>query len=143
MKNKFIAFFLIFSSFNVMSARFDCGKAKTETEKSICSATNEIPFILNKGIEDKDCDDSKIESAVYSPIMSGKIIGNGRTYFFKSPEAKCKTTNLFLVKNDSLIIYSSTLDDKFEYVMFITKGGNTVSGWIESKNITRTGTKGN
>jgi len=125
------------------SYAFDCGKAKTETEKSVCSMKNEIQFILNKGIENKDCDGSKIESAMYWPRLFGKIIGNGRIYFFKSPELKCKSTNLFLIKNDSVMIYSSSMDNKFEEVMFTTQGGNIVSGWIESKNITHTGSFGN
>ena len=134
---RIIFFLIVFSHSPVYT--FDCSRAKTETEKGICSDSNEIPFVFRKGVTLKDCDDSKVIKIIYSPIESGKITGSGKVYFYKSPDERCKSTNLFLIPNDSVVIYESTGDSKFEFVMFITKGGNYVYGWVESKNIRHTG----
>jgi len=138
---KIFKIILLICIYNTVYA-FDCSKAKTETEKGICSNSNEILYVLNKGVNTNECDDSKVKKVIYSPRETGKIIGSGRVYFYKSPDEKCKALNLFLVPNDKVVIYESTEDSKFESIMFITKGGNAVTGWIDSKNIQHTGKLG-
>jgi len=139
--SKFILSILALFSCNVFA--FDCAKAKSETEKAICSDSKDVPFILKNGVSEKDCDDSQIETSSYFPRLTGKIIGKGRIYFYKSPTANCASINLFLVAGDKVVVYESTVNGEFESVLYITKGGNNVIGWIISKNISHTGTLGN
>ena len=131
---------LLIAALPLYANAFDCSKAKTETEAAICDSSKEVRFAFNNNVTEQDCDDGKFKIVDFWPREAGKISSSGRVFFYKAPEEKCKSTNLFLVKNDRVVIYGSTMDAAYQSVVYVTKGGNIIMGWVESKNITRTGT---
>jgi hypothetical protein len=75
-----------------------------------------------------------------SRISSGdseRRVKTSRTYFYTAPDEKCKNNKLFIIRND---LINSYIDYKgFSYVVYLTKNGGSVSGWVHSDSITPTG----
>ncbi|EKT60201.1 hypothetical protein [Providencia burhodogranariea] len=62
------------------------------------------------------------ERAIINSSKSGyKVIGNGRAYFYYSPNVNCKEKNLFLIKDD--LVNASTVYDNFTSIMYLDKKG--------------------
>ncbi|EMO5717048.1 hypothetical protein RVW00_002023 [Enterobacter bugandensis] len=83
---------------------------------SKCSGANRIAAAMQKKIPSDN---------------SGYVIHNaGRTYFYSAPDESCKIKDLFLVQGDLVNAYADY--NGFSSIMYFTKNGDPVSGWIHS-----------
>jgi hypothetical protein len=76
-----------------------------------------------------------------SPPLANVVIGAGRLQFFSAPDIHCPLNGVFVVTNDELIAYART-DDGWSSVMYSSKRGDVVSGWVRSSRLKVTGTVG-
>ena len=67
----------------------------------------------------------------YLPPIEGKVIGNKRLYFYTAPDLQCKMKGIFMIKNDSLTVYSTYKN--WLRVMYIGKNGEDYVGWVSAK----------
>ncbi|NVZ62003.1 hypothetical protein HX867_07890 [Pseudomonas gingeri] len=85
-----------------------------------------------------DCDalheKANAEAGSYRPPVEGKVIGKGRAYFHSAPSSACISKKVFVVPGDSLTVYAST-EDGWAQVMYIAKGGEDFSGWVEENRV--------
>lgn len=79
------------------------------------------------------------EKVLIDSSQSGyKVIGKGKAYFYTSPDFNCKINKLFLIEGDLANAYFDYSD--FTFIMYLDKKGKTIEGWIESNQLTPTGT---
>ncbi|EMN4129498.1 MULTISPECIES: hypothetical protein [Providencia] len=103
---------LILTSFNLSVAKDICQKFKVISDK------------------ERDLIDSS---------QSGyKVISEGRSYLYTSPNINCKERNVFLIKNDLVNAYAVYRD--FTFIMYLNKDGEIIVGWITSSQLVPTGT---
>jgi hypothetical protein len=77
----------------------------------------------------------------YRPPLEGKVIGNKKLYFYTAPDSQCKMKGIFVIKGDSLTVYSPYKN--WLNVMYITKDGEDYIGWVSSKQVKIIGQYGN
>lgn len=77
----------------------------------------------------------------YLPPLEGKVIGNKKLYFYTASDLQCKMKGIFLIKGDSLTVYSRYKD--WFNVMYIAKDGEDYIGWVSSKQVKIIGKYGN
>jgi len=100
-------------------------------------------FMFSKNIYASNiCEDvPKLEKISYIPPVSMKVIGTGRLQFHASTFKECAIQGLFIIPNDSVIGYSTSLDDKWTEVMYVhPKTHKDSSGWVDSSRLKITGT---
>ena len=79
------------------------------------------------------------ERAIIPSSDSGyKVSGKGRAYFYSAPNEKCAIKNLFIIPGD--LVNASADYNNYTYVMFFTKDGKDVEGWVKSNRLAPTGT---
>lgn len=109
---KILLAILIFISFNVSAVEDICQKFKVISDK------------------ERDLIDSS---------KSGyKVISEGRSYLYTSPNINCKEQNVFLIKNDLVNAYA--VYRNFTFIMYLNKEGEIIVGWITSSQLVPTGT---
>ncbi|EJF7710985.1 hypothetical protein M8697_001188 [Providencia rettgeri] len=102
-----------------------------------------LTFISFNNLADENiCQKSELmseqEGAIIDSSKSGyKVVGNGRAYFYYSPNINCKE-KIFLIKDD--LVNASTVYDDFTSIMYLDKKGQVIEGWLESNRLTPTGT---
>ncbi|MGN5575475.1 hypothetical protein [Enterobacter sp. Lyrl_3] len=80
-----------------------------------------------------------IERAIIPSSDSGyKVSGKGRAYFYFAPNEKCAIKNLFIIPGDLVNGYADY--NNFTYIMYFTKDGKDVEGWMKSNRLAPTGT---
>jgi hypothetical protein len=76
-----------------------------------------------------------------SPPLANVVIGAGRLQFYSAPDIHCPLNGVFVVTKDKLIAYAQT-EDGWSSVMYSSKLGVVVSGWVRSSRLKVTGTVG-
>jgi hypothetical protein len=77
----------------------------------------------------------------FSPPLSVVVIGTGRLQFHSAPNPGCTMKGVFVILKDELIAYAQS--GVWSSVMYSNpKTGNTVSGWVTSSRLKKTGTVG-
>ena len=77
----------------------------------------------------------------FRPPLEGKVIGNKKLYFYTAPDLQCKMKGIFVIKGDSLTVYSPYKN--WLYVIYIAKDGEDYMGWVWSKQVKIIGQYGN
>ncbi len=78
--------------------------------------------------------------AMLSPPVSYEVGGDGRLYFFSAPDESCRMPGTFVIPKDSLAAYT---EYKGWYsVMYLTKKGDPVQGWVRADRLKFAGTLG-
>lgn len=74
-----------------------------------------------------------------SPPSSFKVVGEGRLYFYSSPNKNCRKNDIFVIPGDQLAAYT---EYKGWYSVFYVnpKTGKEAEGWVESKRLAFVGT---
>ncbi|KEY57889.1 hypothetical protein [Serratia sp. DD3] len=62
-----------------------------------------------------------------------EVNNSERAYFYKYANGVCKEENLFIIPGDRVIAYKNL--NGYDYVAYLTKNGDTVSGWIENNRL--------
>ncbi|WP_336220684.1 hypothetical protein [Citrobacter amalonaticus] len=84
-------------------------------------------------------DKADTERAIIPSSDSGyKVSGRGRAYFYSAPDEKCAIKNLFIIPGD--LVNASADYNNYTYIMYFTKDGKDVEGWVKSNQLTPTGT---
>jgi hypothetical protein len=79
---------------------------------------------------------------LFSPPLSEIVIGAGRLQFYAAPNLNCVMTGVFVIPKDELIAYAQS-NDGWTSVMYVNpKTGNSVSGWVKSSRLKKTGAVG-
>jgi hypothetical protein len=103
-----------------------------------------LPLLLFSGSAFAACEEPEIGSKTapsFSPPISAIVIGTGRLQFFSAPNAACMMKGVFVIPNDQLITYAQS--GAWSSVMYSNpKTGDTVSGWVTSSRLKKTGTVG-
>lgn len=77
----------------------------------------------------------------FSPPLSVVVTGTGRLQFYSAPNPGCVMKGVFVVPKDELITYAQS--GEWSSVMYSNpRTGNTVSGWVNSSRLKKTGTVG-
>ena len=77
----------------------------------------------------------------FSPPLSTVVIGTGRLQFYSAPNPGCTMKGVFVIPKDELITYAQS--DGWSSVRYSNpKTGDTVSGWVKSSRLKKTGTVG-
>ena len=72
-----------------------------------------------------------------------QVAGQGRLYLYKSPNEKCVDKRLFVVPGDALVAYADYgPKGKWTSVMYLTKNGDDVGGWVLTERLMFTGAMG-
>ncbi len=67
-----------------------------------------------------------------------QVKGEGRAYFYSAPTEGCEDKKIFIIHGDNVNVY---LDyNNYFYVMYFTKNGKQVSGWVKSDRLKSNGT---
>lgn len=84
-------------------------------------------------------DKADTERVIIPSSDSGyKVSGAGRAYFYSAPNEKCKIRNLFIIPGD--LVNALADYNNYTYIMYFTKDGKDVEGWVKSNRLTPTGT---
>jgi len=76
-----------------------------------------------------------------SPPLSVVVIGKGRVPFYSAPNSGCTMKGVFVVPKDEVIAYAQS--GAWSSVLYTNpRTGNTVSGWVKSSRLKKTGTVG-
>lgn len=90
------------------------------------------------------CEEPKIGSKAapsFSPPLSVVVVGTGRLQFYSAPNPGCAMKGVFVIPKDGLIAYAQS--GEWSSVMYTNPAtGNTVSGWVKSSRLKKTGTVG-
>ena len=78
----------------------------------------------------------------FSPPLSEVVTGAGRLQFYSAPDLQCAMKGVFVIPNDELIAYAPSNDGWSSVMYSNSKSGNTVSGWVKSARLRKTGTVG-
>ncbi|HDI3032921.1 TPA: hypothetical protein PL572_001565 [Cronobacter turicensis] len=79
------------------------------------------------------------ERAIIQSSESGyKTSGKGRVYFYSAPSEKCRIKNTFIIPGDLVNAYADFGD--YTYIMYFTKDGKDVEGWVRTDRLVETGT---
>lgn len=79
------------------------------------------------------------ERAIIQSSESGyKASGKGRVYFYSAPSEKCRIKNTFIIPGDLVNAYADFGD--YTYIMYFTKDGKDVEGWVRTDRLVETGT---
>ena len=81
------------------------------------------------------------QAPMISPPLANVVIGAGRLQFYSAPNIHCQLNGVFVVPKDRLIAYAQT-DDGWSSVIYSSKWGDVVSGWVRSSRLKVTGTLG-
>ena len=81
------------------------------------------------------------QAPIISPPLANVVIGAGRLQFYSAPNINCRLNGVFVIPKDELIAYAQT-DDGWSSVMYSSKRGDVVSGWVRSSRLKVTGTVG-
>lgn len=84
---------------------------------------------------------SELEKAKVSipSHMSGRVVvGEGRSYFYTSPDERCRMKRLFVIPGDRVEAYFDV--PGWTQVTFWNAKGGDVSGWISNSRLKETGT---
>ena len=77
----------------------------------------------------------------FSPPLGVVVVGAGRLQFYSAPNPGCATKGVFVVPKDRLIAYAQS--GGWLSVMYSNPAtGDTVSGWVKSSRLKKTGTVG-
>jgi len=69
-----------------------------------------------------------------------EVAGSGRLYLYSGPDEKCLNKDLFVVPGDTLISYKDYgKDGEWSSVMYTSKSGKSVDGWVHTKRLRFTG----
>lgn len=66
-----------------------------------------------------------------------KVNGKGRLQFYSAPDVQCLDKGTFVIPGDSLYAYVEY--QGFYSVMYLTKDGDQVTGWVEKNRLQETG----
>ncbi|TBN93440.1 hypothetical protein EYZ49_23365 [Salmonella enterica subsp. salamae serovar 13,22:z:-] len=84
-------------------------------------------------------DKADTERTIIPSSDSGyKVLGEGRAFFYSAPNEKCKIKSLFLIPGD--LVNALADYNNYTYIMYFTKDGKGVEGWVKSNRLTPTGT---
>ena len=90
------------------------------------------------------CEDPQIGTKAapsFSPPLSVVVIGTGRLQFYSAPDPGCTMKGVFVIPKDALITYAQS--GGWSSVMYSNPAtGDTVSGWVKSSRLKKTGTVG-
>lgn len=67
-----------------------------------------------------------------------RVSGKGRLYFYSSPNDQCRTKDIFIVPGD--LVNAIADYEGFTYIMYFTKSGKDVEGWVRTSHLVATGT---
>jgi len=67
-----------------------------------------------------------------------KVGGEGRLYFYSSPNEKCLEKEVFVVPGNELYVYVEY--GKYYSVMYVANDGNQVDGWVKKDRLVETHT---
>ena len=79
---------------------------------------------------------------LFSPPLGEVVTGAGRLQFYSAPDPRCAMKGIFVVPSDELIAYAQSADGWSSVMYANPKTGDTVSGWVKSARLRRTGTVG-
>lgn len=68
------------------------------------------------------------------PSLEAKVTGTGRLHFHSAPNPACVDKKLFVIPGDGLTVYAST-ENGWAQVMYIAKGGEDYTGWVEEQRL--------
>lgn len=105
-----------------------------------------LAFVLSlSGPAFADCKEPETgtnKAPMFSPPLSGVVIGKGRLAFYSAPSRGCVMPGVFVIPKDELIAYAQS-NDGWTSVMYVNpKTGEGVSGWVRSSRLKTTGTVG-
>jgi hypothetical protein len=73
--------------------------------------------------------------------LSVVVIGTGRLQFYSAPDPGCTIKGVFVIPKDALITYAQS--GGWSSVVYSNPAtGDTVSGWVKSSRLKKTGTVG-
>lgn len=75
-----------------------------------------------------------------SPRLTYEVAGTGRLYFHVAPNEKCINKNIFVIPGDNLNAYAEF--GEWSQVMFVSKTGEMIDGWVITKRLKFTGAFG-
>ncbi|QIH09246.1 MULTISPECIES: hypothetical protein [unclassified Pseudomonas] len=94
-----------------------------------------LPALANPAI---DCaalgESASQEAGDYRPPLEAKVTGTGRLHFHSAPNPACVDKKLFVIPGDGLTVYAST-ENGWAQVMYIAKGGEDYTGWVEEQRL--------
>ena len=112
----------------------------TTVVMAILLATSTVSF-ADQGLCNRVSKQAEKEASLFSPVGGYKVIGEGRLYFYSSPDKNCRTKDVFVVPSDELIAYTEYKG--WYFVMYVNpKTGKDYDGWVESNRLKFTGTMG-
>jgi len=79
-------------------------------------------------------DNASLEAGEYRPPLEARVIGQGRLHFHSAPNAACVNKTLYVIPGDGLTVYASS-EDGWAQVMYIAKGGEDYTGWVDEKRL--------
>ena len=90
------------------------------------------------------CEEPKIGTKAvpsFSPPLGVVVTGTGRLQFYSAPNPGCAMKGVFVIPKDALVAYAQS--GEWSSVMYSNPAtGDTVSGWVKSSRLKKTGTVG-
>jgi hypothetical protein len=90
------------------------------------------------------CEEPEIgtkDAPAFSPPLSVVVIGTGRLQFYSAPNPSCTMKGIFVIPKNELITHAQS--GGWSSVVYSNpETGNTVSGWVKSSRLKKTGTVG-
>ena len=103
-----------------------------------------LAFSLFSGSAFAACEEPTIgtkAAPAFSPPLSVVVIGMGRLQFYSAPDPGCTMKDVFVIPKDALITYAQS--GGWSSVIYSHPAtGDTVSGWVKSSRLKKTGTVG-
>lgn len=83
---------------------------------------------------------SPTESVALSVKLTYEVVGAGRLYFHTAPKDTCMDKKIFVIPGDSLTAYKES--GQWSQVVFISKNGEPVNGWVLTERLKFLGASG-
>ena len=92
-----------------------------------------------------DCKEPEIgtkEVPAFLPPLSAVVVGKGRLQFYSAPGPNCAITGVFVIPKDELIAYAQSSNEWSSVMYSNPRTGKSVTGWVKSSRLKKTGNVG-